>query len=296
MKAAPFAYMHPESLEQALEALTQHGADAKLIAGGQSLVPMMAIRLTRPACLVDVNRLPELRGITAAGPQHLRTGATTRQRDLQEHLELARLVPLIGAALHWVGHVQTRNRGTVGGSLVHADPAAELPLAALLLNARIHLRSQAMGERTVQASDFFISPMFTATGETECVTAIEWPVWDGPGIACAFEETATRQGDFAIAAAACQLQLDAAGICRRAAVGLGGMAGTPLAFPDLAGKLVGQRVTRAPARDIAEVAVRRTDPGSDLHADPEYRRHLAAVLLTRVLLRAAATAAPALVA
>jgi CO/xanthine dehydrogenase FAD-binding subunit len=296
MKAAPFAYLRPESLGQALEALAQYGADAKLIAGGQSLVPMMAMRLTRPACLVDINRLPALRGIATEGPQFVRTGATTRQRDLQEHRELAQLVPLIGAALHWVGHVQTRNRGTVGGSLVHADPVAELPLAALLLDARIHLRSQAGGERAVRASDFFISPMFTATGETECVTAIEWPVWDGPGVACAFEETAIRQGDFAIAAAACQLQLDAAGICRRATIGLGGMAGTPLAFPDLAGNLVGQRVTRALAREVAEAAVRRTDPGSDPHADPEYRRHLAAVLLTRVLLRAAATAAPALAA
>lgn len=289
MKAAPFDYVRPVSLEHALGLLDQHGPDAKLIAGGQSLVPMMAMRLARPAILVDIDRLDTLRGI-AAGPAAVITGATTRQRALQESAALGRAVPLIGAALHWVGHVQTRNRGTVGGSLVHADPSAELPLVATVLDARIHLYSKAEGVRRIPASEFFSGPMFTITGENECVTEIEWPVWHGDGVACAFEETAIRHGDFAIAAATCQLQVDADGICRRAALGLGGMAGTPLAFPDLAETLIGHRIASALAREVAEAAVARSDPGSDLQADPDYRRHIATVLLTRVIMRAGASA------
>lgn len=292
MKAAPFDYIRPVSLEHALELLDQHGPDTKLIAGGQSLVPMMAMRLARPAILVDINRLDTLRGITA-GPSAIVTGATTRQRALQESAALRQAVPLIDAALHWVGHVQTRNRGTVGGSLVHADPAAELPLAASVLDARIHLRSKAEGARQVRACAFFSAPMFTTTGENECVTAIEWPIWHGEGIACAFEETAIRHGDFAIAAAACQLQLDAEGICRRASLGLGGMAGTPLAFPDLAETLIGHRIAPALAREVAEAAVARSDPSHDLQADPDFRRHIATVLLARVILRARDGAAAA---
>ena len=295
LKAAPFDYVRPVTFEHALEVLAQHGPDAKVIAGGQSLVPMMAMRLVRPTLLVDVNRLAELRGI-GVGPGCVTIGATTRQRDLQESAALRRAVPLIGAALHWVGHVQTRNRGTLGGSLVHADPSAELPLAALMLDARIHLRGAAGGERHLDAREFFIAPMLTATGETECVTRIEWPIWDGPGVACAFDETAIRHGDYAIAAAACQLQLDAGGTCRRAAIGIGGMAGTPLAFPDLAAALVGRRIDLALARDVAQAAVGRSEPGADLQADAAYRRHLAVVLLTRVILRAGTASAGALAA
>jgi len=295
MKAAPFAFVRAESLDHALEQLARHGGDAKPIAGGQSLVPMMAMRLARPSVLVDINRLPELKTLET-GPRHVAMGAITRQRDVEEDTALHAAVPLLREALRWVGHVQTRNRGTVGGSLVHADSAAELPLAAAILGARLVLRSGAGGERRLDAADFFLAPMVTATAEAECLTAIEWPVWEGPGVSCAFEETAIRHGDFAMASAVCQLQLDAAGICRRAAVGLGGVAGTPLAFPDLAADLVGRRVEPRLARGIAEAAAERSEPGSDTHADAEYRRHLAAVLLRRALLRAGAASTPALAA
>jgi len=287
MKAAPFAFIRAESLDHVLEQLARHGGEAKPIAGGQSLVPMMAMRLARPALLVDINRLPELKTLEI-GPRRVVMGATSRQRDIEENAALNRVVPLLREAVRWVGHVQTRNRGTVGGSLAHADPSAELPLAALVLDATLVLRSQAEGQRRVAATDFLIAPMVTATGEAECLAAIEWPVWEGPGVACAFEEVAIRHGDFAMASAACQLQLDAAGICRRAAIGLGGVAGTPLAFPDLAAALLGRRIEPRLAHDIAEEAAARAEPGSDPHADAEYRRHLAAVLLRRALLRAAA--------
>lgn len=293
MKAAPFTYLRAESLEHALEQLARHGGDCKPIAGGQSLVPMMAMRLARPSVLLDINRLDGLKGLDLDASLAV-LGATYRQRDVEANACLLAAVPLLGEALRWVGHVQTRNRGTVGGSLVHADPSAELPLAAAVLDATLVLRSRDAGERRVAARDFFIAPMFTATAEAECLTAVEWPIW--PDAACAFEEVAIRHGDFAMASAACQLQFDAAGICRRAALGLGGVAGTPLAFPDLAEELLGRRVTSALARDIAEAAAARAEPGSDTHADAAYRRHLAAVLLRRALLRAAGQAAPALAA
>ena len=286
MKAAPFDYVRAESIEHALSVLAQHGADAKLIAGGQSLVPMMAMRLARPAVLVDINRLDELKQVDI-GRDTVTMGAATRQRDVERDSALHAALPLVRDALHWVGHVQTRNRGTVGGSLVHADPSAELPLAATILGARLRLQSQDGEARELEAQDFFLGPMFTAVSETECLVGIDWPLWQGTGIATAFEETAMRQGDFAMASAACQLQLDAAGTCRRAAIGLGGVDGIPRAFPELAEQLIGRRIDIRLAADVAHEAARQTEPGSDLHADADYRRHLASVLLSRVLQRAA---------
>lgn len=290
MKAAPFDYVLADSIEQALDLLEQQGGEAKLIAGGQSLVPMMAMRLARPAVLVDINRLLELKTVSTA-PQAVTLGACVRQCDVQDNAELKTPLPLVRQALHWVGHQQTRNRGTVGGSLVHADPSAELPLAALVLGARLHLRSHGDGVRVLDAQDFFLGPMVTAVGETECLVASDWPVWQGARQASAFEETAMRQGDFAMASAACQIQLDDAGRLSRAAFGLGGVSGTPLAFPVLAQQLRGQVLTPALAQEVAHAAARECDPGSDMHASAEYRRHLAAVLLARVLQQAAAQAA-----
>jgi carbon-monoxide dehydrogenase medium subunit/2-furoyl-CoA dehydrogenase FAD binding subunit len=286
MKAAPFDYVRADSVDHALELLAQHGGDAKPIAGGQSLVPMMAMRLARPAVLIDINRLDELKQVELEGDV-VTMGAATRQRDVEDDTDLHASLPLLRDALRWVGHIQTRNRGTVGGSMVHADPSAEMPLAAVVLGATFRLRSQQNGAREVDAQDFFLGPMFTAVGETECLEQIDWPVWQGDGIVTAFEETAMRHGDFAMASAACQLQMNADGTCRRAAFGLGGVDGMPLAFPELASQLVGQRINARLADEVAHAAAAQAQPGSDLHADVEYRRHLATVLLARVLQRAA---------
>ena len=292
MKAAAFDYQRADSVEHALALLAQHGNEAKLIAGGQSLVPMMAMRLARPALLVDINRLAELKQVQiAAGKVTL--GAAVRQCDIERDTALNAAVPLLRAALRWVGHVQTRNRGTLGGSLVHADPSAELPLAAVVLGATLTLASQAGGDRQVAASDFFLGPMFTAVADTECLRESHWPVWAGP-VHCAFDEVAMREGDFAMASAACQLQFDADRRCTRAAIGLGGMDGTPLAFPDLAARLIGRCIDARLAGEIAHAAADLTQPGRDLHADVDYRRELGAVLLARVLLRAAASLSPSL--
>jgi carbon-monoxide dehydrogenase medium subunit/2-furoyl-CoA dehydrogenase FAD binding subunit len=175
----------------------------------------------------------------------------------------------------------------VGGSLVHADPSAELPLAAAVLGATLRLRSEEEGDRSIPAVDFFLGPMFTAVGETECLVSIDWPVWSGAGIVSAFDEIAMRHGDFAMASAACQLQIDADGTCVRAAIGLGGVDGVPLSFPELANQLVGRRIDAGLCADVASAAAQKSQPGADLHADVPYRRHLAAVLLQRVLTTAA---------
>lgn len=290
MKAAPFDYIRADSIEHALALLDENGGDAKLIAGGQSLVPMMAMRLARPALLVDINRLAALKVIDIR-VDCVTLGAGVRQRDVEYSAELATQLPLVRKALHWVGHQQTRNRGTVGGSIAHADPSAELPLAALVLGATLHLQSSADGERAVPAPDFFLGPMFTAISDTECLSAIDWPVWQGARVGSAFEETAIRHGDFAMASAGCQLQLDASAAINRVSFGVGGVGGTPLVFPTLAQQLVGQRLSPAMAREVAQAAARECDPGSDMHAGADYRRHLAAVLLARVLLQAQSDAA-----
>ncbi|WP_124078221.1 FAD binding domain-containing protein [Pigmentiphaga humi] len=286
MKAAPFDYVRAEGLDHALELLHQHGYDAKLLAGGQSLVPMMAMRLARPALLVDIHRVSALQSLSVMDDR-VETGAAVRQRTLEYDLALHEKLPLVAKALRWVGHDQTRNRGTVGGSLVHADPSAELPLAALVLQARLHLCSRDEGRRSVEAADFFLGPMFTETRDTECLAAIEWPVWGARGTGCAFDEIAIRHGDFAMASAAAQLTVDAAGVCRRAAFGLGGVDGVPRSFPELARRLEGQRLDDALLRDVASEAAADCDPGSDLHASAEYRRDLARVLAARVLRQAA---------
>ncbi len=281
MKPAPFEYVRAGSLAEACELLAQDDVDVKPIAGGQSLMPMMAMRLTRPARLVDINEIAELKFISIE-PAVARTGACTRQCVVERDDALAAQVPLLRAALAWVGHIQTRNRGTIGGSLAHADPAAELPLAALVLDATIVLR-RAAGTRSVPARDFFLGPLTTAAGADECLEQIHWPVWNVARTGCAFTEVSRRHGDFAIVAAAAQVELDGGGACSRVSFGLGGGASTPLAFPELATRLVGTRMDDAAVQSAAHAAAAQLDPGGDLHASAAYRRHLAAVLAARTL-------------
>ena len=281
MKAAPFEYQRAGSIAEACEVLVQAGDDAKLIAGGQSLVPMMAMRITRPARLVDINEIAELKYI-ACEDGVARIGACTRQRVAELDPVLAARVPLIGLALAWVGHVQTRNRGTVGGSLANADPVAELPLIARVLGAQMVLRS-ARGTRTVNADDFFVGPLSTAIEPDECLEESRWPVWRGERVGSAFTEVSRRRGDFAIIEAAAQVALDADGRCSRASFGLGGGGMTVLAFPQLAAQLIATRCEDAVVQSVAHEAAVILDPGGDTHASPQYRRHLAKVLAARVL-------------
>ena len=281
MKAAAFDYVRATSIGAACELLRQDGDAVKLIAGGQSLVPMMAMRLARPSRLVDINEIAALKFI-APEADVVRIGACTRQCVLERDDALAARVPLLRQALAWVGHVQTRNRGTVGGSLAHADPAAELPLAAQVLGARMVLRSTA-GVRSVPANEFFAGPLATAIEPHECLEEIHWPVWPERRTGSAFTEVSQRHGDFAIVAAAAQIAVDDDGRCIRANFGLGGGGQTPLAFPGLAAHLLGTRLEAAVVQSVAHDAATELDPGNDLHASAGYRKHLAAVLATRTL-------------
>ena len=281
MKAAPFEYVRAASVGEACERLARHGDTAKILAGGQSLVPMMAMRLVRPAWLIDINEIAALKFV-AIEKDAARTGACTRQCELERDSALAARVPLLPQALAWVGHVQTRNRGTMGGSLAHADPSAELPLVAQVLGARIALRS-AKSPRKLEAKDFFVGPMATAARPDECLEEIHWPIWAERRTGSAFKEISVRHGDFAMVAAAAQVALDDDGRCLRAALGLGGVGGTPLAFPKIAARLVGTKLENGAVQDAAEAAAAECEPGGDLHATAEYRRHLARVLARRAL-------------
>ncbi|HEX9462208.1 MAG TPA: xanthine dehydrogenase family protein subunit M [Alphaproteobacteria bacterium] len=288
MKSPPFEYARARSVDEACALLHQHGDTAKLIAGGQSLVPMLAFRLLRPSWLIDINEIPDLKFITV-DIDAVRIGAGTRQCVIDRDEKLGTHLPLLRQALHWVGHVQTRNRGTVGGSLVHADPSAELPLAAAVLNAKLLLRSQG-GRRTITADQFFSGPMMTAVRPDECLEEVQWPLWSGARVGSAFTEVSRRHGDFAIVAAAAQVAVDGSGTCTRAAFGIGGAGPTPLAFPKLAGELVGSRLERDVVLSVTEHAAKQLEPGSDTHANAAYRRHLAKILAGRVLTSAYAQA------
>ena len=296
MKAAPFEYARPASLAEACALLASHGPDAKLIAGGQSLVPMMAMRLARPAWLIDISRLSELQSVVApakdstsmsAGEDGMFTiGAAVRQ-CVMERDPLARAsVPLLVQALRWVGHVQTRNRGTIGGSVAHGDISAEIPLVACVLDATLELRDTS-GVRGIAAREFFLAPMITAIAPEQCLTEIRFPVWARAGSdelrGCAFEEVSVRHGDFALVSACAQVALDADGICRRVELGVGGAAPVPLALPELGAQLVGLPLSEQAIGDAAAAALELIDPEGDLHATAEYRRHLARVLVGKVL-------------
>jgi CO/xanthine dehydrogenase FAD-binding subunit len=281
VKAAPFDYVRAASVEEACALLHRHGEGARPIAGGQSLAPMMAMRLARPAWLVDIDGIAGLKYIRADGDR-LRTGAGTRQRAAERDTLAGSSVPLLPAALQWVGHVQTRNRGTLGGSLAHADPSAELPLAACVLDAEIAVRS-IRGRRELPARDLFTGPMTTALEADELIEEIAWPIWREERVGSAFTEMSIRHGDFALVAAAAQVALDGEGRCLRASFGVGGADATPVAFPEQAQALVGSRLEDDVVAGVAERAAVALDPGGDLHASADYRRHLAQVLVARAL-------------
>jgi CO/xanthine dehydrogenase FAD-binding subunit len=292
MKAAPFEYARPATLAEACNLLAAHGPDAKLIAGGQSLVPMMAMRLARPAWLIDISRLAELQRIAVSAKLAVEqdgvfvVGAGVRQCVIERDMLARASVPLLARALRWVGHVQTRNRGTIGGSVVHGDASAEIPLVACVLDATLELRDTS-GVAEVQAREFFLAPMITSIAPEQCLTEIRFPLWAGAGKdelrGCAFEEVSVRHGDFALVSACAQVALDADGRCLRAELGIGGAAPVPLAMPAIGVQLVGLQLNESAIDDAAAAAVDLIDPEGDLHATADYRRHLARVLVGKVL-------------
>jgi aerobic carbon-monoxide dehydrogenase medium subunit len=285
MKPAPFVYHAPTTLDEALALLAEHGDDAKPLAGGQSLVPLMNFRLARPAHLVDLNRVAEL-GYVRGEDAGVRIGAMTRQRDVERSPVIASGWPVVAAAVRHIGHVHIRNRGTIGGSLAHADPAAELPATMLALEAEVVARS-ARGERRLAARDLFLSHYATGLEPDELLTEIRIPALP-TGTGWAFEELTRRHGDFALVGVAATVTLRDDGAIGEARLALSGAGPTPIRASATERLLVGQRPGEALFREAGERASREIDPDADLHASADYRRAIAAVLTRRALLQAAA--------
>jgi CO/xanthine dehydrogenase FAD-binding subunit len=269
MKAAPFEYVRPDSLAEVCSLLTS-SEDARIIAGGQTLVPMLAMRLARPTLLIDVLRIEELRGIRQDDGGVV-IGAATRQCEAEMSGLVAESVPLLAQALPWVGHPPTRSRGTVGGSIANGDPSAEIPLTAVTLEAEIFLRT---GDETItmSADEFFLGAMFTAAGPDACVTAVRFPKWGGR-IGVSFHEVSARKSDFAFVSIAAQVQLDPAGKCSRVALGVGGVEDRPVRL-DVDG-LVGRGRDQKAMLDLVTAAVEALEASSDLHASADYRKRVA---------------------
>jgi CO/xanthine dehydrogenase FAD-binding subunit len=278
VKPAPFDYFRPASLAEACDVLAAD-EDARIIAGGQTLIPMLAMRLARPTKLVDILRLQELRGIRIEeGAAAI--GAVTRQVEVERSEIVRSSLPLLIKALPWVGHPPTRCRGTVGGSIANADPSAEIPLVAVTLGAEIEIANPT-GRSRMPADEFFIGPMLTAVMPGDCVCAVHFPVWSHPRIGTGFHEVSARQSDFAFVAAAAQVALDEEGRCIEAALGLGGVGDHALRI-DVT-PLIGEKVTRVSISDVVRAATQELETSSDLHASASYRRRVAAVFGTRAL-------------
>jgi CO/xanthine dehydrogenase FAD-binding subunit len=286
MKPAPFDYVRPASLAEACELLAGD-EEARLIAGGQTLVPMLAMRLARPAKLIDIMRLPELAGIRAQEGAVV-VGATTRQAQAERDAVIRASVPLLARALPWVGHPPTRNRGTIGGSIANADPSAEIPLVAVTLGAEIMLATTS-GPASIPADDFFIGPMLTTIGQGDCVSAVSFPVWPQRRIGTGFFEISARRSDFAFVAAAAQIALDDDDRCVAVALGVGGVGDRPLRL-DMS-SLIGTRLDPAAVAEAIHAASVDMDAMTDLHASAAYRRRVATTLCIRALDQARADAA-----
>jgi aerobic carbon-monoxide dehydrogenase medium subunit len=282
VKPPAFEYVAVASTEEAVAQLAAHGDDARILAGGQSLMPILNMRLATPGRLVDLNRVAALSYIVerAGG---VAIGAMTRQRTAERSALVATAVPLIAEALPWVGHSAIRNRGTIGGSLAHADPAAELPAVAVCLNARLTVRGPA-GERTLAARDFFRGYLTTALAPTELLTEVWFPS-ALPGSGAAWIEFARRHGDYALVGVAAVVTLEGSTV-RRAALAVIGVDGVPVRVMDAERLLIGGPLSAESMAAAAESVRRTLEPHDDIHATAAYRRHLAGILTVRALTRA----------
>jgi len=283
VKPPVFEYHAPESLEEALALRAEHGEDSAVLAGGQSLMPLLNLRMAFPGHLIDLGRVPGLAGIRE-DDGGVAIGAMTRQRAVERSELVRSRLPLVSRALAHVGHPAIRNRGTVGGSVAHADPAAELPAVALALDATIVARS-ARGERTIDAGDFFQGFLTTALEPDELLTELRLPGLPGR-FGAAFVEVARRHGDFALAGAGAVLALADDGSIGDARLVLIGVGGTPLRAREAEAILRSARPEQAVFAEAAERAAAGLEPGSDAHASGAYRRRVAAVLARRALAEA----------
>jgi CO/xanthine dehydrogenase FAD-binding subunit len=282
MKPPAFDYIAADSIAMAVAALAQAGDDAKIIAGGQSLVPMLNFRMLRPSILVDINRIAGLDVIEETGGA-IRVGALTRHYQLETSPLVARHLPVLSCAMTHVAHLAIRNRGTIGGSLAHADPAAELPMMALLLEAELRVAS-ASGERTVAARDFFLGALTVDLAPGEIITEVVLPKLP-PRTGWGFAEVARRHGDFALAAVAATLTVSG-GAIEQARIALTGVGPKALRAHKAEGLLIGHALEPDLTNRVTEAVRATIEPETDLHASSDYRRHLAGVLTGRALVAA----------
>ena len=284
MKMPPFEYAAPASLDEAIALLAAGGGTAKALSGGQSLIPVLAFRLASPSLLVDLRKIPGLDRIDI-GAEGVTLGARVRWRDILDDKRLLTAFPLLPAAISHTAHYQIRNRGTVGGSLAHADPAAEMPGIAVACDAHLVIAG-ASGRRTVAAADFFTGALSTVLADDELIVEVKFPPWPAKR-RWAFEEFALRRGDFALAGIAAWYDMDAAGRASNAHIGVIGACTRPLRLPKAETALNGTIVDAAAIQSAAKAATESLDPPGDLHASAAYRRSLAGTLLERALQRAA---------
>jgi len=282
MKPAPFKYYAPTTVEEALARLAEYGYDAKVLAGGQSLVPTMNFRLSQPSVLVDLNRIAELFYIKPDSNGGVLIGAMTRESQVEHDRLIADRIPLVHETMPHIAHSQIRNRGTFGGCLAHADPAAELPAVTVALNARFRVRNQA-GERWIPAPEFFVGLFTTLLEPEELLVEAALPPLP-PHSGWAFQEIARRHGDYALVGVAAVVTLDGSDHCQQARLVFLSVGETPVEAHQAAEALRGQPLTSETMRAAAEAAASvDVDPGSDIHASAAFRRHLVQVLARRSL-------------
>ena len=280
MKPCAFEYYTPQSVEEAIELLDRYGDDAKIIAGGQSLVPMMNFRLARPEILIDINAIQELEYIKSDGDE-LAMGALTRERDIEQSPLIIEKWPLLSKAISFIGHSAIRNRGTLGGSLVHADPSAEIPTSLCALNGRVKVVGPS-GERTLEPEEFFLTYLTTSLEPTDLLVEIRIPALPQK-MGWSFRELSRRSGDFAIVAVAILLFTEKTGVCREARISMGGVAPTPVRAEEAETLLSGQKITEKLIAEAAQQAAEETDTEPDYHASAEYRMDMARVFVKRGL-------------
>jgi carbon-monoxide dehydrogenase medium subunit len=280
LKPASFKYVAAETVEEAVAALTEHGDEAKVLAGGQSLVPLMNLRLATPGVLVDVNRIAELAGIRANG--NLEIGAVTRQAAVERAAEARAAAPLVIEALRHVAHPPIRSRGTIGGTVAHADPAAEIPAVLLALGGEVVAKGPG-GERTIPADELFQGYFTTALQPDELLTAVRFPS-QGPGTRTALQEVARKQADFALAGAVVAADVGDDGVCDSARIVLFGVADRPVRATGAEEAVASKPLTDAAVlAEAAQAAAAGIDPSGDAHASAEYRKEVAGVLVRRAL-------------
>ena len=282
MKPAKFEYHAPASVDEALAILERYDGEARVLAGGQSLVPMMNFRLAQPRAIVDLNRVAGLAFIDEEG-ETVRIGSMTRQRRLESDPLIARKLPLLGEALRWVGHLPTRSRGTIGGSIAHADPSAEIPMVLRALEGEIVARGP-QGERRIPAQDLFHAALTTNLAPLEIITEVRFPAMPAQA-AHAIEEFARRKGDFAIAAVAVMLMRDGER-CTKARLATAGVGPISIRLRDAEAVLEQKGLGETAIAEAADKAAAEVDPISDLNGSAEYRRHLTGVLTSRAVVRA----------